>query len=243
MILSVPPATDLALDIVVVEDHDLVREELVIFLQRPGWSVRGVDCGDALDDALRQHPADLIVIDLNLPGEDGLSISRRLRAAMPDLGILMLTARVLSSDKTAGYQSGADVYLTKPASVAELEAVILSLSRRLRRVVADGPRLDVTACRLLLPDRRAADLTLLECRLLYELALAVERQLDTSMLLHRLGSHQGATSRNLPVIVSRLRHKIREQLQLPDIIKAVRGHGYRLTLQLALYESPGREAQ
>ncbi len=243
MIPSVSSDTGLVLDIVVVEDHDFVREELVTFLQRPGWRVRGVDCGEALDDALRYRPADVVVIDLNLPGEDGLSISRRLRTAMPQLGILMLTARTLSRDKTVGYQSGADVYLTKPASVAELEAVILSLSRRLRRAVADGPRLDVTACRLLLPDQRLADLTLLECHLLYELSLASERQLDSSALLFRLGNHPGATSRNLPVIVSRLRHKISEKLQLPDIIKAVRGHGYRLTLPLLLSESPGSDPQ
>jgi len=99
------------LDIIVVEDHDLVRLELVDFLSGPGVQVRGADDGEVLETLLRQRHADILVVDLNLPGEDGLSLCRRMRQAFPEMGLVMLTARVMPSDKTAGYQSGADVYL------------------------------------------------------------------------------------------------------------------------------------
>jgi DNA-binding response OmpR family regulator len=136
------------LDIVVVEDHALVRDELVEFLTRPGITVRGVDDGLALDAALRQRHADILVVDLNLPAEDGLSICQRMRKAFPEMGLILLTARVMPSDKAAGYQSGADVYLTKPANVDELEAVVFNLSRRIRRRVGNGLQLDMPQLRL-----------------------------------------------------------------------------------------------
>ncbi len=232
-----PATTDASgtLDIVVVEDHDLVREELVAFLQRPGWQVRGVDCAEALDAALRQRPADVLVVDLNLPGEDGLSICQRLRRALPELGLVLLTARILPKDKTAGYQSGADVYLTKPANVDELEAAISNLARRLRQRVGAGPQLDLTRLTLGTPAAEV-NLTLLESRLLYELTMAPGRQLSTEMLLRRLdpGGNQPQLRNNLPVTVSRLRNKITAGLGVSDIIKAIRGFGYQLNLSLTV---------
>ena len=224
------------LDIVVVEDHDLVREELVAFLQRPGWRVRGVDCADALDAALRQRPADLLVVDLNLPGEDGLSICQRLRRVMPELGLVLLTARILPQDKTAGYQSGADVYLTKPANVGELEAAISNLARRIHQRVGAGPQLDLRRLTLSAPNGVAVNLTLLESRLLYELTMAPGRQLSTEMLLRRLdpGLDQPQLRNNLPVTVSRLRNKIASGLGQSDVIKAIRGFGYQLNLSLTV---------
>jgi len=230
------PATPPPLEIVGVEDHDLVREELVAFLQRPDWRVRGVGCAEELDAALRQRPADLLVVDLNLPGEDGLSICQRLRRALPELGLVLLTARILPQDKTVGYQSGADVYLTKPANVGELEAAISNLARRIRQRVAAGPQLDLTRLTLGAPDGAQVSLTLLESRLLYELTMAPGRQLSTEMLLRRLdpGLDQPQLRNNLPVTVSRLRSKIATGLGPGDIIKAIRGFGYQLSLSLTV---------
>ena len=79
--------TDHPLEIVVVEDHDLVRDELVDFLNRPGIRVRGAEDGEVLDALLRQRHADILVVDLNLPGEDGLSLAQRLRGIQLDIGI------------------------------------------------------------------------------------------------------------------------------------------------------------
>lgn len=230
--------TNQPLDIVVVEDHDLVREELVDFLSRPGIRVRGAEDGEVLDALLRQRPADILVVDLNLPGEDGLSICQRMRRAFPDMGLVMLTARMLPSDKTAGYQSGADVYLTKPANVDELEAVVANLSRRLRRRDAPGLRLDMRHQQLTLTDGTAVRLTLQEARLLYELALAPERKLSTEALLLRLVPHipSGLSKEHLPVTISRLRQKMSDGLNTTDLIKAVRGFGYQLAQSIVVLE-------
>lgn len=223
--------TDQPLEIVVVEDHDLVRDELVDFLSRPGICVRGAEDGEVLDALLRQRPADILVVDLNLPGEDGLSICQRMREAFPEMGLVMLTARVMPADKTAGYQSGADVYLTKPANVDELEAVVANLSRRIRRRVSNGLQLDVPRQQLALAGGVAVGLSLLETRLLYELVLAPERKLSTDLLLQRLDprSDQPSLRDNLPVTISRLRQKLASGLGQSEVIKAVRGFGYQLT--------------
>lgn len=223
--------TDHPLEIVVVEDHDLVRDELVDFLNRPGIRVRGAEDGEALDALLRQRHADILVVDLNLPGEDGLSICQRMREAFPEIGLVMLTARVMPADKTAGYQSGADVYLTKPANVDELEAVVANLSRRIRRRVSNGLQLDVPRQQLALAGGVAVGLSLLEMRLLYELALAPERKLSTDLLLQRLDARgdNPALRDNLPVTISRLRQKLASGLGQGEVIKAVRGFGYQLT--------------
>ena len=223
--------TDHPLEIVVVEDHDLVRDELVDFLNRPGIRVRGAEDGEVLDALLRQRHADILVVDLNLPGEDGLSICQRMREAFPEIGLVMLTARVMPADKTAGYQSGADVYLTKPANVDELEAVVANLSRRIRRRVSNGLQLDVPRQQLALARGVAVGLSLLEMRLLYELALAPERKLSTDLLLQRLDArgNNPALRDNLPVTISRLRQKLASGLGQAEVIKAVRGFGYQLT--------------
>lgn len=223
--------TDHPLEVVVVEDHDLVRDELVDFLNRPGIRVRGAEDGEVLDALLRQRHADILVVDLNLPGEDGLSICQRMREAFPEIGLVMLTARVMPADKTAGYQSGADVYLTKPANVDELEAVVANLSRRIRRRVSNGLQLDVPRQQLALAGGVAVGLSLLEMRLLYELALAPERKLSTALLLQRLDARgdNPALRDNLPVTISRLRQKLASGLGQGEVIKAVRGLGYQLT--------------
>ena len=112
------------LEIIVVEDHRLLRDELVDYLSSPDWHVRGVSSGRELDVAMTETPADVLVLDLNLPQEDGISITRRIRKAFPEIGIVMLTARGDQADRALGYGSGADVYLTKPTHVGELESVL-----------------------------------------------------------------------------------------------------------------------
>ena len=224
------------LELIVVEDHDLVREELVDFLVRPSVSVRGADDGEVLDALLRQRHADILIVDLNLPGEDGLSICRRMRHAFPEMGLVMLTARVLPMDKAVGYQHGADVYLTKPANVDELEAAVANLARRIRRRVANGLQLDVPRQQLTLPSGATVGLTLLESRLLYELALAPERKLSTGLLVLRLDPHRGSPrmADNLPLTISRLRQKLAVEPAGAEIIKAVRGVGYQLTVSVTV---------
>lgn len=225
------------LEIVVVEDNDALREQLMAFLSRPGWQVRGADGGEQLDELLRDRPAQVLVLDLNLPLEDGTSIAQRMRTAYPDLGIVMLTARVRSSDRTAGYASGADVYLTKPTNVEELELVIQNLARRLVPVADASLVLDLTQLALRGPEGVRLALTAVEARLLQLLATAPQRQLDTDYLLHMLYPAQEASlhRNHLAVLISRLRTKLNaSDLPEQDLVRAVRGQGYRLAAALVL---------
>lgn len=227
-----------ALNIIVVEDHDVLREELVSFLSRPQWGVRGVDCGEALDAALRTQPAHLVVLDLNLPFEDGLSIARRLRACRPDMGIIMLTARTQPTERRLGYETGADVYLTKPANVHELESVVRNLERRL--VTAGGTRLVLRMAQLNLSGKagHSLKLTRTEAQLLHYLSTAPERQVDTNFLIRKLSQDYALeTSREkLTVIFSRLRTKMVQGLGADegDILKSVRGFGYQLMTNIVI---------
>ena len=124
------------LNIVVVEDNHDLREAIVEVLTAQGHRVLGLSCAEELGDEGAQAVIDLLVVDLNLPGEDGVSLTRRLRATQPGLYILMMTARDTVRDKVSGYEAGADMYLTKPVSIEELTAAVTSVDRRLNATPA-----------------------------------------------------------------------------------------------------------
>jgi DNA-binding response OmpR family regulator len=123
---------DTPLNILVVEDHDDLREATVTALDSLGYAAHGADCAETMDEMLSDLSPDVLLLDLNLPGEDGLSIARRLRGALPNMGIIMVTARNQGRDITNGYDSGADIYVTKPTSPEELHAAIQALARRMQ---------------------------------------------------------------------------------------------------------------
>ena len=105
------------LSIVLVEDNDDLRELTADALRGEGHRVLALSCAEELDDQSAGESVDVFLIDLNLPGENGLSLCRRVRASRPDAGIVIMTARVALNDRIAGYkQGGADIYLTKPVS-------------------------------------------------------------------------------------------------------------------------------
>lgn len=118
------------LNIVVVEDHNDLRELTCMALSHRGHHVVGVSCAEELEEAVSAGPVDVFLLDLNLPGEDGISLAKRLRQTYPLLGIIMLTARSQNKDKVIGYDSGADLYMTKPVNFEELCAAIQSFARR-----------------------------------------------------------------------------------------------------------------
>lgn len=139
---------DPSLKIIVVEDHDELRQVTVLALLKLGYEVRGVESAVSLYSTLNEFKANLLILDLNLPGEDGLNIAKRMRSACPDIGIIMVTVREHINDKVNGYTSGADIYLTKPTSIAELEAAIEALSRRLQvrretKIISVTPSVDI----------------------------------------------------------------------------------------------------
>lgn len=224
---------DTVLKIIVVEDHDALREMTVEALCAQGHHAMGVDSAEALPDWLGMPP-DVMVIDLNLPGEDGISLSRRVRAAQPGIGIVMLTARNQTTDRTQGYQSGADIYLTKPTSIEELSAALQAVARRLKpagavpaervcaftldmqRLVLSGPQAQVS-------------LNALEATVVSALTSALWQRLENWQLLKLLSKSEASyTKARLEVLIFRLRKKLVQAGADEHAIKVIRQVGYQL---------------
>jgi DNA-binding response OmpR family regulator len=223
--------------VIVVEDNETLRDELVLYLSEEGFSVRGVGSGPELNQAIELLPTDILILDLNLPEEDGISITRRIRRSLPTVGIILLTARVRSADRLEGYASGADVYLTKPTRPEELVAVVRNLFARLGKQTRPQPwQLDMSGFMLHSPKGLQIELTGSEARLL--MALAVNGQfLDHAALLSRFGDEAQSEKINkarLEVLISRLRTKLGPHISHGFDIRAVRGQGYELGFVLVV---------
>lgn len=225
-----------SLKIVIVEDHDALRIMMVGHLSAKGYQVVGVDSGVALDAHLAESMPDILVLDLTLPIEDGLSIATRIRAAYPQIYIIMLTARISEADRVTGYESGADIYLSKPVSVAELEASISSIARR--QVDSSSHEnelwLDVISMRLQ-KGSQFTELTRQETQLLRALNEAPMQFLPAWALLERLGKDTDSKSRsNLDVSITRLRKKLLSATGQDGTLKVARNAGYQLTIRLRM---------
>ena len=131
--------------IAIVEDHESLREMMVSHFKKENFKVFGGSMAEELDEYFKKNVAHLLILDVNLPGEDGLSIAKRYRQAYPNINIIILTARTEAKDKILGYSTGADMYLAKPVSIEELNAAVLSIRRRLFQEDAskEHPKLDV----------------------------------------------------------------------------------------------------
>lgn len=128
------------LNIVMVEDNEVLRSLTMDYLTSRGHSVRGYPAAENLETSSGSASglrADIYLLDVNLPGEDGLSLARRIRERQPDAGIIMMTARTSELDKIQGYEVGADIYLPKPCSLEQLNAAIGALGRRVNQSSAD----------------------------------------------------------------------------------------------------------
>lgn len=224
--------------ILVVDDDPELRALLQRFLTEHGYQVRAADGGKAMDAALQRDPADVIVLDLMMPGEDGLALLRRLRAWGDQTPIIMLTARGDPIDRVLGLEMGADDYLAKPFLPRELVARIAALLRRLgpeRTVVRDdivkiGPFTinfsAMTACR----DGKPLPLSSREFALLSALARSPGRPLSRAQLIDRaLGRDAEVTDRAIDVQVARLRRAVGDDAANPRFVRTVWGVGYVLT--------------
>lgn len=217
--------------ILVVEDDTQMSSLLQRSLMYEGYQVEAVLTGeDALQKARSVAP-DLVILDLMLPGIDGLNVCRRLRA-FSDTPVLMLTARRTVSDKVAGFESGADDYLAKPFALAELLARVKALLRR--GGATSGNRLQYAdlamdpATREVWRGQRQINLTAREFELL-ELFLRHARQvLSRDVIFDRLWGYDfGGESNIIDVYVRYLRAKLNADAE-PELIHTVRGVGYAL---------------
>ena len=219
------------LNIVVVEDHDNLRDITVETLTAAGHQVTGVGSAEEFSELPAQASVDLMLIDLNLPGEDGISLARRVRLNQPDIGIIMLTARGKVSEKLQGYENGADIYLTKPTTMEELNAAVLALSRRLKSSQANGQwHLNRTQWLLTAPDGASLKLTAKEYVFVHRLAEAKGEVVTKARLSIELDGHDADLGFNrMDVLLSRLRKKGKEVLGCELPIKAVTALGFVLT--------------
>lgn len=231
------PQTQSTASLILVEDNEALRQELSNYLTEEGFDVRCADGGEALNQALLERPANLLILDLNMAEEDGISIAQRMRKSMPAVGILMLTARVLSADKLAGYESGADVYMTKPARPAELSAAIRNLLKRLApQLVQTKWILDTKLLNLRFQATTTIALTSVEADLLKILALSsgcVETE-AMQVMLQDQSPDLAKFKLRLEVLISRLRAKLSPYAGDVNPIKSVRGKGYQLCVDLEI---------
>lgn len=224
--------------VLLVEDHDELREATLAVLHAHGFSAVGVASAEEMDDLLQHSRPRLYVVDLNLPGEDGLSLTRRIRAAQPAAGIVMTTARTQVSDRVQGYESGADIYLPKPVDPAELVAALKSLAARIQPRDVRGPGVAATLetdARLLRGSQGAVRLSESEMRLLSALVIAKDNMLERWQVAVHLGSAEADISKDsLQNRISQLRKKMVQSLGEGEHIRSVRKEGYKLCVNLQL---------
>jgi DNA-binding response OmpR family regulator len=218
--------------ILIVEDDPRIVDLIAKNLESVGYEChRSPDGGAALADFARLKPA-LVVLDLGLPGLDGLEVARRIRSSS-DVPILMVTARSSETEKLLGLEIGADDYVTKPFSTAELVARVRALLRRSsgtlsERVIEIGDLRIDPARRAVERARSALPVTTLEFDLLYFLASRPGRVFSRDDLLeHVWGSDRIVDDRSIDSLVSRVRRKIEMDPARPRYIQTVWGAGYR----------------
>lgn len=218
----------MALDVLVVEDHADLCEEIVSYLQARGMTVRAAENGRTMDEALAVRQPDVILLDLGLPEEDGVLIARRLMAA-GKTGVIIITARGRVEDRILGLNAGADIYLTKPLDMRELEAAIGSVMRRREKEEQPLPppaagawRLEATRWRLVAPGGGVVALSEAEVRLLSPFFETPAVIVDRRTLAERLE----VDGRGIDLLVHRLRRKVELEAGEALPLRTMRSRGY-----------------
>lgn len=217
----------------VVEDHDLLREATIAMLKENGFEAVGWESAESVQISGASGSAALYIIDINLPGESGLELARRLRQAQPNAGIVMVTARSDTPDRVEGYRSGADVYMVKPVESAELLAVVSSLKARILPGQADsGWILDRSSLTLAGPAAEV-QLTHPEVSLLCGLVQAPAQTLAREEVARHLNlTSEDKHKASMNVRLSQLRKKLRS-VEIPDpSLKSLRNRGLLMCFKL-----------
>lgn len=217
--------------VLIVEDDDSCREVLTELLRDHGFEASAARNGREMDAALKAGGIDLLLLDLGLPGEDGLAICRRV-ASGPGPAVVIVSAAAEEVDRVIGLELGADDYIAKPYGERELLARVRAVLRRRGPAAAADPgprtsslRLDPSRLRALAPDGADATLSPFEFRLLRALVEAEGRVLSREELVDTVGVTGASPERTVDVLVSRLRRKLIKAFG-QDLIATVRGRGY-----------------
>lgn len=226
------------LNIVIVEDHRRLRESLVDVIADEGHHVAAFGSAEALWSGCSLGTVDIVVLDLNLPGVDGIAVAKRIRTEHPGIGIIMLTARDKPEERSIGYENGADIYLAKPSSAFELMGAVNALTRRLNRngpSSATGLVLDTFSMTLSGPIETVA-LSAFEVELLTEFIRATHNRLSINQIAN-LNDRDGEINKAaIEVRIVRLRKKMKAAGATMQPIKVIRNHGYKLTDRMHLRE-------
>jgi two-component system OmpR family response regulator len=209
-------------------------------LSNEGFAVTVAADGDAMRRSLQDRKIDLVILDLMLPGEDGLSLCRELRTIMPTLPVIMVTAKGEEVDRVVGLEVGADDYVTKPFSSRELVARIKAVLRRARPPAAQplevqsyrfaGWRLNTLSRNLESPEGIVVPLSTSEFQLLLVFLTKPRTVLTRDQLLDMAKGREATPfDRSIDTHVSRLRRKLSDDARCPEIIKTVWGGGYIFT--------------
>jgi DNA-binding response OmpR family regulator len=220
--------------ILVVDDEPIVRDVVVRYLEREGYRTLEADDGEAARSTIERSAADLVVLDVMLPGADGLDLCRWIRS-QSDVPVIMLTARGEEADRIVGLELGADDYITKPFSPRELAARVRTVLRRSRPGEARSRRIDFGDVVLEHETREARKagvelrLTAKEFDLLWFLASHPRRVFSRDQLMASVWGYEPVLDTGtVTVHVRRLREKIEDRPSEPRHLQTVWGVGYRL---------------
>jgi len=230
--------------LLIVDDDEEIRELLQDYLERNGFRVSVVEDGKGMWRVLEKEHVDLAVLDIMLPGDDGLTLCRQLRAnsALP---VIMLTALGEDTNRIVGLELGADDYLSKPFNPRELLARIKGVLRRSGGDLDEVHTLrfadwtvDRNAHHLISPQGIVVNLSSGEYRLLDAFLSHPNRVLSRDQLMEILqGRDWGPFDRSIDVQVSRLRRRLKEDADSPELIKTIRGEGYMFTAKVSRVKS------
>lgn len=217
--------------IVLIEDHDSLRLAMTQFLEAHSYSVTALECAEDYNDSASAQGADIFIVDLTLPGEDGLAFVRRIRAASPFAFIVIATARVDIEDRVSGYTAGANIYLQKPIDHNELIAII---SAKVNALHPSG-----SAAKLNINDQsityrgRTAQLSSAETTILHRFSAAGGMVLEAWQIIALYcDDDETFNAQNLQMRISRLRRKLEGIGMDKSAIRSERGVGYHLTCHI-----------
>jgi DNA-binding response OmpR family regulator len=229
--------------ILVVEDEPITREQLVSYFEEEGFRVSSADNGERALQLLSEHDIILVLLDIKLPGKDGLTLTREIRT-QSDLGVILVTSKQEQIDRILGLESGADDYVTKPFDPREL----LSRSRNLIRRVQtqqnqrrkshirtfDGWTLDLNKRELTSPEGIDAQLSAGEYQLLLAFMEKAGEVMNRDQLMNRIRNREWfPDDRYIDVLVGQLRKKLGERAANAKIIATIHGTGYLFTPEVA----------
>lgn len=225
--------------VLIVDDDPVIRELLASYLQRDGYEVLCAETAEQAEACLQEQPVELVMLDIRLPGKDGLTLTRELRVRS-EVGIILITGRDDEIDRIVGLECGADDYLAKPFNPRELMSRAKNLIRRVRHAQVAGPAeegrqlrqfadwtLDLDRRRLLGADGRESLLTHGEFQLLSVFLRNSGHTLSRDQLMDQIRNREWLPNdRSIDVLVGRLRRKLQDDPADPRLIITIHGAGY-----------------